>query len=81
MEMRMENKIFECLSSSNILGCFELTQNQERHRGCRRQNVLTPLCTSLLAPSLVLELSGSVCGLGFTWICSSRVLKHLGLGP
>ena len=45
MEMRMENNIFERLSSYNILGCFELTQNQEKHRSYRTQNVLTPLCT------------------------------------
>lgn len=77
MEMRMENNIFERLSSYNILGCFELTQNQEKHRSYRTQNVLTPLCTSLLAPSLALELSGSVCRLGSIWICSSRVLKYL----
>lgn len=76
MKLRMQNKIFEYLSSSNILGCSELVQNQERHRGCRRKNVLTPLCTSLLALSLTLDLSGSVCGLGSIWIRNSKVLKH-----
>lgn len=50
----MENKIFELLSSSNILGCFELIQNQETQMLQKTQRVLNPFGTSLLALSKAL---------------------------
>lgn len=44
-------KLFEGPSSANILGCFELIQNQERHKGCRERAVLTLFYISLLSLS------------------------------
>lgn len=80
----MENKIFELLSSSNILGCFELIQNQERHKCYRRHSVLNLFGTSLLALSkaLLTKIFQEVfVDWGPSGSCNSRVLRHLRLGP